>query len=44
MEGINSLGLPGELSDKTDQLGKLINKYKFKDAQELLESIIIKLK
>jgi CheY-like chemotaxis protein len=44
MEEISGYNWPGEFASDLSGLGKLIGKYKFKDAQPLLESMIQKLK
>jgi hypothetical protein len=44
MEEINGFSWPDEHVQDIDKLGQLISKYKFKDAQPVLESIIENLK
>jgi hypothetical protein len=44
MGEINSYSWPLEYPQDIDELGKLIGKYKFKDAHPILESIVDKLK
>jgi polar amino acid transport system substrate-binding protein len=44
MEEIVDLSWPGEYAPDLANLGRLIESYKFKEAQEILESIITKLK
>ena len=43
MEKISKIGCPAAVGGKIERLGKLIGKYKFKDAQPVLEALIGKL-
>ena len=44
LEKLNALGWPDPLGEDVTELGKLVNKYKFKDAQFLAEKILEKLR
>ena len=44
IQEINGFSWPAEYTQVIAELGKLIGKYKFKDAQPILESMVEKLK